>query len=298
MQRGPRRIAGVFIVKGSMAGGHGFEQGPSLTIEEAAEKWIETYVQARRRGKGPDLARQRARDYLNRFLGGRALDELTKQDVWNYRIWLEKSTKLSRLSIRHTLADLRCMLNWCEESELIDRSPFPRRALPAIEEQPPRRLTEEEYLVMVGLEEPYGFIARLGLGTALRWGELQRAQTTDVQNGELVVGQTKNGRVRRVPLSPELQRELRWRCLQGGRLMPILDGTGYTRQVVKRTGIERFTPHMMRHTFACRWLDAGGSLAALQEILGHQSITTTQRYARLGADMIRREAARVYAEQQ
>ena len=60
--------------------------------------------------------------------------------------------------------------------------------------------------------------------------------------------------------------------------------------------MERFHPHMMRHTFGTNWLAAGGSLAALQELLGHASITTTQRYARLSGDMVRREAERVFAE--
>ena len=44
------------------------------------------------------------------------------------------------------------------------------------------------------------------------------------------------------------------------------------------------------------WLDEGGSLAALQEVLGHQDLKTTQVYARVTDDLVKREAARVYAQ--
>jgi len=49
----------------------------------------------------------------------------------------------------------------------------------------------------------------------------------------------------------------------------------------------------MRHTFACRRIESGGTLAALQEILGHASIVTTQRYARLDEAHVRAEAQRI-----
>jgi site-specific recombinase XerD len=49
-----------------------------------------------------------------------------------------------------------------------------------------------------------------------------------------------------------------------------------------------------RHTFAMRMLEAGVSLAALQELLGHASVTTTQRYARLTDRGVQAEVARVH----
>lgn len=261
-----------------------------MTVREAAERWLTEYVPFRRNAHGQFLSRQRVRDYLNPVLGGVTLERLVRQDAWTFRAWLEKNTKLSLQSVFHVLSDYRCLVNWMVEAELIDRPIFPKRVMPRLQETPPKRLTDEEVAALVSLPEPYGFVARFGIGTGLRWGEMVRAQSTDVQDGALVVHHTKSRRVRRVFLSPELLAELRFKI---GKLMPLTDGTGYTRQVIRLTGIRGFYPHRMRHTFAARWTESGGSLAALKEMLGHADISTTMRYARISDDMIRREAERV-----
>lgn len=130
------------------------------------------------------------------------------------------------------------------------------------------------------------------MATGLRWGELCRAQASHVERGMLVVSVTKSTRVRRVPLPPELLGEIRGRV---GRLVPfsVRSSGSFARQVREQSGVGRFHVHQLRHTFACGWLERSGSLAALQQILGHASVETTQRYARLTDDHVRAEADRI-----
>jgi len=63
------------------------------------------------------------------------------------------------------------------------------------------------------------------------------------------------------------------------------------------TGITDFHLHRCRHTFASLWLEAGGNLAVLQQILGHRDLSTTMRYARVTDDLLEREARRVAVRQ-
>ena len=261
-----------------------------MLVREAARRWLESHVAIQRTlPRDQKLARRRVEMYLDPCLGDRLLQRLTRDDLRGYRLYLERLGHLSPQSVRHILADARCFLRWCEDSGLIDRAPIPRKLLPRVQERPPDRLTDEEVERILRIPEPYAFICRLGLGTGLRWGELVRASASDVQNGMLIVHRTKSGKMRRVPLSPELQEELRLRV---GRLLSIHDSSGFTRQVRNHSGVERFHPHQMRHTFACRWLEEGRSLEALQHVLGHATIAMTQRYGRLSDEHVRREAER------
>ena len=227
-------------------------------------------------------------------MGYMLLCKVTREDLRAYRLWLERKRTISLQTVAHILSDARCFFRWCEDSGFIDACPVPRKLLPRIQERPPDRLTEEEVAKVVTLPEPYGFVIRFALGTGLRWSELCRAQASQIENGVLVVSQTKTGKVRRVPLSPELQREC---SLRVGKLVPFAESSqgGFARMVKRLSELGRFHAHQMRHTFACRWLERGGSLAALQQILGHSTVVTTQRYARLSDGYVQSEAERLYS---
>jgi len=62
-------------------------------------------------------------------------------------------------------------------------------------------------------------------------------------------------------------------------------------------GISSLGFHQCRHTYAFQWLRSGGSLAALQLVLGHADIKTTMIYAKATDALVRREAERIWADE-
>lgn len=226
-------------------------------------------------------------------MGALVLTDIHPDDFRRYRLGLEQKG-LATHTVRHVLSDARRLFAWAVENQHVVRSPFPRRIMPRLQETSPDRLTDAEVAAVLAVPEPQAFVVRLGLGTGLRWAEMCRARATDIEQGMLVVRQTKSGRIRRVPLSPELRAEI---MAKPGRLVPYAMESpgGLSRYVARRSGVERFHVHQLRHTFACRWIEDGGTLPALQQILGHASVITTQRYARLSDEAVRREAERIHA---
>jgi integrase/recombinase XerD len=262
-----------------------------VSVRQAARQWLASYVPTARQPKGQKLAARRVERYFDPLFGHLLLRRVSKEHLRSFRLYLENEGLQPR-TVQHVLSDARCFFNWCEDAGLIDRSPFPRRIMPRIQERPPDRLSDEQAEQLRHLPEPYGFVCRLALATGLRWGELTRAQASDLERGFLVVHHTKSSRIRRVPLPSDVLAEVRQRV---GKLVPYAEvspGT-FARTLRRMTGIEKFHCHQMRHTFACQWLERGGSLAALQQILGHASIETTQRYARLTDEVVMREAERL-----
>lgn len=125
-----------------------------LSVRQASEQWVEKYVQTRRAASDHVMTRQRLRDYLLPYIGHKALAEVTKDDVRGYRLWLEKDGHLKPASVKHIMSDLRCLMYWAADSDLIDKVNFPRRVMPKLQERPPDRLTDEEVEQVVKLPDP------------------------------------------------------------------------------------------------------------------------------------------------
>lgn len=146
-------------------------------------------------------------------------------------------------------------------------------------------------------------------GSGLRVSELINARISrlDLQQGILIV-EGKGSKQRLVPVSPVaitlLDEWLRERQLYDikpeGRDIIFLNRRGrpLTRQMifliikqsVELAGINKtVSPHTLRHSFATHLLEGGANLRAIQEMLGHESISTTELYLHLDRSRLRRE---------
>ena len=145
-------------------------------------------------------------------------------------------------------------------------------------------------------------------GAGLRVTEavtLERQQL-DLENGVVRVD-GKRGKTRLVPLPVGTQHWLRQYLLNGrphlatrptGRVFVNDHAKPYSRQLAyllvanaaKAAGLEQLVgPHTLRHTYAVHLLKGGADLRAVQELLGHESIATTQVYTHLDMDEVRKK---------
>lgn len=132
--------------------------------------------------------------------------------------------------------------------------------------------------------------------TGMRVREVTRLRLSDFdkQHRTITIRKSKGNKTRVVYYGDALREVLKKYCKAKGSLpkntvlesykekeKPLtLRGVQHiVRQIVKRSGIKKkISPHTFRHTYAVHYLNAGGSLMHLQQLLGHENVTTTLNY--------------------
>lgn len=216
---------------------------------------------------------------------------------------INRGQKKSSASRR--LAALRSFLKYLNREGLLKKNPARLISSPKLPKQLPRFLTVDEVFGLV--EKPGGFsfieqrdraMLELLYSSGLRVGELSGLNVEDVNLDEGLVKVMGKGRKERiVPVGSKAREALRSylvekilqkksdKALFVSRNGKRLDPRGVRRIVRKYSlalGIEgKVSPHTLRHTFATHLLQSGADLRVIQELLGHASLSTTQKYTHL-----------------
>ena len=225
-----------------------------------------------------------------------------------------KDLGLAPASIRRSISAVRTYFKFLLGEGHVVRDPSDRLETPRRWRSLPEVLTVDEVERLISaptLDEPLAFrdraLLELAYGAGLRVSEWISLGTRDVLLEEgLVRVFGKGSKERLVPIGrgaigavAVYLRELRPRLERGrGKGVLLLNSRGQPlsrmgawkllRKYVERTGIEkRVTPHTLRHSFATHLLEGGADLRAVQEMLGHADISTTQIYTHVDREFLR-----------
>ena len=246
-------------------------------------------------------------EYLNNF--NIKYNAITKQDVINYLKFLDEC-KLSNATISRYLSSLRTFYNYLVNHNIIKTNPFNRVSNPKKEKKLPTYLYEDEIrdiLDNLSDEDIYKrrdrLIMELFYSTGMRLNELSNIKLNDINGDEIrVLGK---GRKERIVYLDKVAKKLLNDYLDNDRrefkpvdsyLILNKDGKRLSNRsienivnhIIKEASIKKHvTPHTIRHSFATHMLNNGCDLKVVQELLGHESLSTTQIYTHITNDRIK-----------
>ena len=252
--------------------------------------------------------------------GLRDLDGLTPADFRSY-LASRAGEGLGRTSVARAMSTLRGFFRFLDRAGLAHNAAIGGIRTPRVPQSVPKALTEADARMAVEAvgdlsDEPwvarrdtalllllYGCGLRIGEALALNRGQAPAGLPTEAASaakaGGTMVITGKGGKQRMVPVLPVVARAMDdylaacpyplgdddplFLGVRGKRL-----NAGVVQRQVRRLrallGLpETATPHALRHSFATHLLSGGGDLRTIQELLGHASLSTTQRYTAVDA---------------
>ena len=221
---------------------------------------------------------------------------------------------LSAKSLQRRLAALRAFYRYLKREGQVDGNPAMGVRAPKVERKLPATLDVDQMSQLLELpgDAPLDLrdqaIMELLYSSGLRLAELVSVDLADLDPQDAMLEVTgKGGKTRRLPVGRKaleaIERWLRVRSSlaaedeqalfvsqRGRRLSPRSVQSRLARRALEQGSPRHVHPHLLRHSFASHVLESSGDLRAVQELLGHADISTTQIYTHLDFQHL----ARVY----
>ncbi|MBT9382717.1 tyrosine recombinase XerC [Pseudooceanicola sp. CBS1P-1] len=234
------------------------------------------------------------------------LGAIARVDVADMRSWManQRARGVSARSLARRLSSVKSFYRWLAEREGFDPTAVLSTRSPRFQRKLPRPLSEEDaakMLTQVGEQDARAWVSArdtavvtLLYGCGLRISEALSITADDLPLGTALRIHGKGKKERVVPVIGPARQAVEaylelcphpmeagqpiFRGIKGGPLSPggIQKAMAAARA---QMGLpSSATPHALRHSFATHLLNAGGDLRAIQELLGHASLATTQTY--------------------
>lgn len=263
------------------------------------------------------VAYRRDLDGFAEWVGRLGIDDpatIQRIQLRRYLAFLTTSN-YARRTIARKASSLRRYFGWLRKTGVIAVDPAVGLSAPKADGRLPRVLTDSDVVEL--LDDPPASardddpairarddaVLEILYGSGLRVAELCGLDRGDIDlTRRMVTAWGKGSKQRRVPLSPPAVAAIStW--LEGGRATLVTNhsppdaiflnrrGNRLSPRDVRRIIDHRSTtpthPHALRHTFATHLLDGGADLRAVQELLGHSDLSTTQLYTHVSKERLR-----------
>ena len=280
---------------------------------------IDTFIDymALERGASPHTIRayRKDLDLFAAFLREKGLPtDVALIDHLTIRLYLGhlyQEKRIKRTSVVRKLATLRTFFRYLKREGIIEKNPAKLVATPKGGKDLPHALTVDEAFRLLdapdvtnslGLRDRA--ILELLYSSGLRVGELTALNLDDLDlGGGMLRVMGKGGKERMVPIGSKAVEALRLYLERRGELMEKGKSTPRHLFLNYRGGritdrsvariiktyrlqgriVKEASPHTFRHSFATHLLDAGADLRGIQELLGHASLSTTQKYTHVSS---------------
>jgi integrase/recombinase XerC len=244
--------------------------------------------------------------FLSVHLGGRVgTPQLAPLEARDFRAWLaQRHGEFEASSTARALSTIKSFFRYLEKQGIATNAAIFHIRGPKIKKSLPKALAEEQAAMAVehiSTQHEDAWVNKRDLallvliyGCGLRIGEALSLRYKDIPQGDVVSIIGKGNKQRQVPVLPVIKEAIAdylSHCpypftpdapLFLGQRGKALDPAIFQRELRKlrqSLGLpETTTPHAFRHSFATHLLAGGGDLRSIQELLGHASLSTTQRY--------------------
>ncbi|MDG6026024.1 MAG: site-specific integrase [Candidatus Brocadia sp.] len=273
------------------------------TLAEYAKVYLGFYRTAKENTR---LAKERSVNTLVNYLGDYTLSKITPFVIKKFRIDRKERDGVKDGSINDDVVTLSHLFTTAIKSGILDKNPCKDIKRLKVSQVRDRVLTAGEIALLFDkLQGKDRLMVLTGILTGMRLNEVLSLKWADVDFTKALITftQSKTGKLVAIPLSSYLADAFgEYKASHTGDY--LFEGRKITHAIInqysrnfstlfKSLGIDNFTFHNLRHTFASMQSDTGADIVTTKELLGHSDITMTMRYSHKQLDVKRNAIERI-----